>query len=111
MMVSKPIIFSPRGKLRFYAKLPTFAHRQVRTLVIPSEARDLKVGLADELQSPHSVRDDKRATHTSTTSKRVTSRGDSMKFGITIKPDMSVERILALTRQAEAAGFEYGWIF
>jgi probable F420-dependent oxidoreductase len=34
-----------------------------------------------------------------------------MKFGITIKPDMSVERILALTRQAEASGFEYGWIF
>jgi probable F420-dependent oxidoreductase len=34
-----------------------------------------------------------------------------MQFGITIKPDMSVERILALTRQAEAAGFEYGWIF
>jgi probable F420-dependent oxidoreductase len=34
-----------------------------------------------------------------------------MKFGITIKPDMVVERIVALTRQAEAAGFEYGWIF
>ncbi len=34
-----------------------------------------------------------------------------MKFGITIKPDMSVERIISLTRQAEAAGFEYGWIF
>lgn len=34
-----------------------------------------------------------------------------MKFGITIKPDMTVERILALTRQAEAAGFQYGWIF
>jgi probable F420-dependent oxidoreductase len=34
-----------------------------------------------------------------------------MDFGITIKPDMSVERIVALTRQAEAAGFEYGWIF
>jgi probable F420-dependent oxidoreductase len=34
-----------------------------------------------------------------------------MKFGITLKPDISVERILALTRQAEAAGFEYGWIF
>jgi len=34
-----------------------------------------------------------------------------MHFGITIKPDMTVERILALTRQAEAAGFEYGWIF
>jgi probable F420-dependent oxidoreductase len=34
-----------------------------------------------------------------------------MKFGITIKPDMSVERILALTRQSEASGFEYGWIF
>jgi probable F420-dependent oxidoreductase len=34
-----------------------------------------------------------------------------MRFGITIKPDMTVERIVALTRQAEAAGFEYGWIF
>lgn len=34
-----------------------------------------------------------------------------MQFGITIKPDMPVERILSLTRQAEAAGFEYGWIF
>ena len=34
-----------------------------------------------------------------------------MQFGITIKPDMPVERILSLTRQAEAAGFAYGWIF
>src|SRR5437763_10776462 len=34
-----------------------------------------------------------------------------MNFGITIKPDMAVERIVALTRQAESAGFEYGWIF
>ena len=37
--------------------------------------------------------------------------GIGMKFGITIKPDMKVERIVALTRQAEAAGFQYGWIF
>ena len=34
-----------------------------------------------------------------------------MQFGFTIKPDMTVERIIALTRQAESAGFEYGWIF
>jgi probable F420-dependent oxidoreductase len=34
-----------------------------------------------------------------------------MRFGITIKPDMKVERIVSLTRQAEAGGFEYGWIF
>lgn len=34
-----------------------------------------------------------------------------MKFGITFKPDMKIERIVALTRQAEAAGFEYGWMF
>jgi len=34
-----------------------------------------------------------------------------MRFGITLKPDMPVERIVALTRQAEAAGFEYGWMF
>ena len=34
-----------------------------------------------------------------------------MHFGITIKPDISVERIVGLTHQAERAGFEYGWIF
>ena len=34
-----------------------------------------------------------------------------MQFGMTIKPDMTVDRIVALTRQAEDAGFEYGWIF
>jgi probable F420-dependent oxidoreductase len=34
-----------------------------------------------------------------------------MKFGFTLKPDISVERIVSLTRQAEACGFEYGWIF
>jgi probable F420-dependent oxidoreductase len=34
-----------------------------------------------------------------------------MHFGITFKPDMTVDRIVALTRQAEAAGFEYGWMF
>jgi len=34
-----------------------------------------------------------------------------MRFGITLKPDISVERVVNLTRQAEQAGFEYGWIF
>ncbi len=34
-----------------------------------------------------------------------------MEFGITIKPDMSIERIVSLARQAEGAGFGYGWIF
>jgi probable F420-dependent oxidoreductase len=34
-----------------------------------------------------------------------------MQFGFTIKPDMTVDRIIALTRQAEACGFDYGWIF
>jgi probable F420-dependent oxidoreductase len=34
-----------------------------------------------------------------------------VRFGITIKPDMTVERTLSLTRQAEACGFTYGWIF
>ena len=34
-----------------------------------------------------------------------------MQFGITLKPDISVERIIALTRQAEDAGFEYAWMF
>src|SRR6266550_5619975 len=37
--------------------------------------------------------------------------GAVMQFGFTIKPDMTIERIVGLTRQAEAAGFEYGWIF
>src|SRR2546421_5690730 len=34
-----------------------------------------------------------------------------MQFGITLKPDISVERIVGLTKQAEAAGFKYGWMF
>jgi probable F420-dependent oxidoreductase len=32
-------------------------------------------------------------------------------FGITLKPDMDPARLVALTRQAEAAGFAYGWVF
>jgi probable F420-dependent oxidoreductase len=32
-------------------------------------------------------------------------------FGITLKPDMDPARLVALTRQAEAAGFGYGWVF
>jgi probable F420-dependent oxidoreductase len=34
-----------------------------------------------------------------------------MHFGFTLKPDLSVDRILGLTRQAEQLGFEYGWMF
>ncbi|MHB8413409.1 MAG: TIGR03842 family LLM class F420-dependent oxidoreductase [Candidatus Acidiferrales bacterium] len=34
-----------------------------------------------------------------------------MDFGITIKPDISIERIVSLTKQAEAGGFKYGWMF
>ena len=34
-----------------------------------------------------------------------------MEFGFTLKPDHTIERTLALTRQAEAAGFSHGWLF
>jgi len=34
-----------------------------------------------------------------------------MQFGFTLKPEHSIERTVALTRQAEEAGFDYGWIF
>src|SRR6202451_2146785 len=34
-----------------------------------------------------------------------------MQFGITMKPDLSVERIVSLTKQAQAGGFQYGWLF
>jgi probable F420-dependent oxidoreductase len=34
-----------------------------------------------------------------------------MDFGFTLKPDHTLERTVALTRQAEAAGFTYGWLF
>ena len=34
-----------------------------------------------------------------------------MQFGFTLKPDQTLERTLALTRQAEAAGFDHGWLF
>ena len=34
-----------------------------------------------------------------------------MEFAITFKPDMPPPRIVSLTKQAEAAGFAYGWMF
>lgn len=34
-----------------------------------------------------------------------------MDFGITLKLDMPPARSIALARQAEAAGFDYGWVF
>jgi probable F420-dependent oxidoreductase len=34
-----------------------------------------------------------------------------MEFGFTIKPEHSVDQTIALARQAEAAGFTYGWLF
>src|SRR5438046_7823150 len=34
-----------------------------------------------------------------------------MDFGFTLKPDHSLERVAALTRLAESAGFTYGWLF
>jgi probable F420-dependent oxidoreductase len=34
-----------------------------------------------------------------------------MDFGFTLKTDESIDRTIALTRQAEAAGFKYGWLF
>ena len=34
-----------------------------------------------------------------------------MDFGFTLKPDHDLARFVALTRQAEAAGFTYGWLF
>src|SRR3954449_7160639 len=38
-------------------------------------------------------------------------RGSVMDFGFTLKLDHPYERTVALTRQAEAAGFSYGWLF
>src|SRR5438876_332929 len=35
----------------------------------------------------------------------------SMQFGFTLKPENTIERTIALTRQAEAAGFAHGWLF
>jgi probable F420-dependent oxidoreductase len=32
-------------------------------------------------------------------------------FAITLKPDMTPERVVALTKQAEKAGFDYAWLF
>jgi probable F420-dependent oxidoreductase len=34
-----------------------------------------------------------------------------MNFGITIKPDISIDRILSLCKQAESGGFSYTWMF
>ncbi len=35
----------------------------------------------------------------------------TLEFAITFKPDMTPERIVGLTKQAEESGFGYGWIF
>ncbi len=34
-----------------------------------------------------------------------------MQFGFTLRPDHPIERSVALARQAEDAGFDYGWMF
>jgi probable F420-dependent oxidoreductase len=34
-----------------------------------------------------------------------------MQFGFTLKPDHDLARTIDLTKRAEAAGFEYGWLF
>src|SRR6202158_6626071 len=34
-----------------------------------------------------------------------------MDFGITIKPDIAIDRIVSLTHHAESVGFQHGWIF
>ncbi|MDE3193380.1 MAG: TIGR03842 family LLM class F420-dependent oxidoreductase [Chloroflexota bacterium] len=34
-----------------------------------------------------------------------------MEFGVTLKPDLSLDRLVALTKLAERMGFTYGWIF
>jgi len=34
-----------------------------------------------------------------------------MQFGFTLKPEHSIKRSIALTKQAEAAGFSHGWLF
>jgi probable F420-dependent oxidoreductase len=34
-----------------------------------------------------------------------------MDFGFTLKTDESIDRTIALTRQADAAGFSHGWLF
>src|SRR5215203_3744817 len=38
-------------------------------------------------------------------------RGSVMDFGFTLKLDHPYERTVALTRQAESAGFNHGWLF
>src|SRR3954447_21386269 len=34
-----------------------------------------------------------------------------MDFGFTLKPDHTLERTIALTKQAEDGGFTHGWLF
>ena len=37
-------------------------------------------------------------------------RSAAMDFGFTLRPDLSIERVIALARQAEAAGEIIGWM-
>src|SRR5271166_5328018 len=36
---------------------------------------------------------------------------DMLDFGFTLKPDITPNRIISLTQQAEHNGFAYGWLF
>src|ERR1700730_8046836 len=97
MMVSKPMVLSspPAAKYRFYAKLANL-RAQIFKLVDGAPGVPARPPLYWTGETPVAP---------------FSNGGDLMQFGITIKPDMPVERIVALTRQAEASGFEYGWIF
>src|SRR5208283_9245 len=131
MMVSKPMaVCSPlTAQHRFYAKLPKLSRRTERrllpqrrrvrgenlVLVFCSETRkhlpDLSFAQSFLGLLFKAFLGDLRVSAVKCFSRAARQTGDHMRFGITIKPDMPVERIVRLTRQAEAAGFEYGWIF
>ncbi len=71
----------------------------------------LKSSMTSLARSCWSMRCHRMDRSTSATTCDVSEGIDRMQFGFTLKPEHTIERTLALTRQAEAAGFDYGWLF
>src|ERR1700751_5720689 len=111
MRVSKPIakVLREKAESALYVKLPHLRDSPsaaIKNKILKRRGRGDRREKLLTAKGAKNVRQERKEM-----SSIVGKSGAHMQFGITIKPDMTVARIVSLTRQAEAAGFEYGWIF
>src|SRR5207247_10275093 len=87
--------------------------RSLHRLALFSAALALRLRLVRRpaRQLPYVLRAPRGATARRCRCGRMKRGKRAMHFGITFKTDLSLDRIVSLTRQAEAAGFTYAWMF